>query len=198
MFYEAVFYTVIHINSIKPWSHHSRPNTRPLLLHNYAESHWLWFRNYQRAELLSWESRWGKEASLIEFYVAVVEDLNMPEFITHRIIMSYKNWQSQIGPPNSSKPQPTTTGMALSQPFSIWNVIALSLLFILENEIFVFDIEEKNQYEFINHTHCTLHYFVRNLFVHIYIYIWNNNINWTIINNIYSALNYLLNNFILH
>lgn len=35
--------------------------------------------------------REGKqEASLIEFYVAVVGDLNMPEFITRRIIMPYK------------------------------------------------------------------------------------------------------------
>lgn len=32
-----------------------------------------------------------KEASLIEFYVAVVGDLSMPEFITRRIIMPYKN-----------------------------------------------------------------------------------------------------------
>lgn len=41
-----------------------------------------------------------KEASLIEFYVAVVRDLNMPEFITRRIIMPYKKWQSQTGAPH--------------------------------------------------------------------------------------------------
>lgn len=104
MFYEAEFYFAIHVNSVKLHGLSSRPNVVPLLLHNYAESHWLWFRNYQRAELLRWESRRGKEASLIEFYVAVVGDLSMPEFITRRIIMSYKTWQSQIGPHTSSLP----------------------------------------------------------------------------------------------
>lgn len=41
-----------------------------------------------------------QKASLIEFYVAVVGDLNMPEFITRRIIMPYKKWQSQTGAPH--------------------------------------------------------------------------------------------------
>lgn len=154
VFYEALFYIAIHINSIKRRGHCSRPNAGPLLLHNYAESHWLWFRNYQRAELPGWESRWRKRASLIEFYVVVVGDLNMPEFITRRIIMSYKNWQSQIGPRTSSLPQPTTTGAALSQPFSISNVFALSLFFFFfwKWNICVWHWRKKNQYEFINHT----------------------------------------------
>lgn len=39
VFYEAVFYTAIHINSIKPRGHCSRPNAGELLLHNYAESY---------------------------------------------------------------------------------------------------------------------------------------------------------------
>lgn len=64
------------------------------------------------AQSWGWEGRGGgekrkrkkQEASLIEFYVAVVGDLNMPEFITRRIIMPYKKWQSQIGPHTSSLP----------------------------------------------------------------------------------------------
>lgn len=132
--YEAVFYTAIHINSIKPRGHCSRPNAGPLLLHNYAESHWLWFRNYQRAEQRGWESRCGEEASLIEFYVVAVGDLNMPEFITRRIIMSYKNWQSQIGPRTSSLPHP------LPSPFQM---NSHSLAFLLKMKHLCLTLEEK-------------------------------------------------------
>lgn len=101
-------------------------------------------------ELLRWESRWGKEASLIEFYVAVVGDLNMPEFITWRIIMSYKNWQSQIGPHTSSLPHHHWGGPVTA---SLHFKCIRLLFFFSENETFVFDIgEKKNQYEFRNHT----------------------------------------------
>lgn len=143
VFYEAVFYFAIHINSIKLHGYSSRPNAAPLLLHNYAESHWLWFRNYQRAELLRWESRWGKEASLIEFYVAVVGDLNMPEFITRRIIMSYKIWQSQIGPHTSSLPHHHWGG-PVTAILHFKCIRSLPLSFS-ENETFVFDIGGKKK-----------------------------------------------------
>lgn len=64
---------------------------RSLLPHNYAKSAGFDLGSTGGASLPDGQPRWTKEASLIGFYVAVVADLNMPKFITRRIIMSYKN-----------------------------------------------------------------------------------------------------------
>lgn len=127
VFYEVVFYSATNVNSVKPRGRSSQPKRHRCyqIMQNPTGFD---LGTIIRPNCLLRGGRGRKGASLIEFYVAVVGDLSMPKFITRRIIMPYKNWQSQIGPHTSSH----------SHHFT------LSLFFCFgENETFVFDIGGK-------------------------------------------------------
>lgn len=99
-----ILYCIIKQFALTRWSHRRPTHDNPTLAsvpsqHNYAESTPLWFRNYQRLKIiLGWHGRRPGEIELIEFYIVVVGELNMPEFTTRGIIMSYKTDRGETAP----------------------------------------------------------------------------------------------------
>lgn len=136
VFYEVVFYSATNVNSVKPRGRSSQPKRHRCyqIMQNPTGFD---LGTIIRPNCLLRGGRGRKGASLIEFYVAVVGDLSMPKFITRRIIMPYKNWQSQIGPHTSSHSHHFTLSLFLF--WWKWNIC-------------VWHWREKNQYEFRNHS----------------------------------------------
>lgn len=85
----------------------------------------------------------GRGRHWLNFYVVVGGDLNMPEFITRRIIMSYKNWQSQIGPRTSSLAEPSSSSSGPRHAVLHSRCFPSAAPSFSEHETFVFDIGEQ-------------------------------------------------------
>lgn len=167
MFYKAPLHFAVHVNATKLQLHDPTPRRRCRTIMQNP----IGFDLGTISRPGCWAQSWGwegrgvekkekekkQEASLIEFYVAVVGDLNMPEFITRRIIMPYKKWQSQIGPHTSSLPPHHWGGPVTAAPpplyFRCIRRLPSSVFFsLLKMKHLCLTLEpKKNQYEFRNH-----------------------------------------------